>query len=77
MEFDEMNQGLRTASTNINNNVYQLMLVRDVSVEKLSKATGLTRQSIYHTINNTKLVSFKKAFTYSRYFGVTIDELMR
>lgn len=73
----EIEVELKKASTNINKNVAELMTINNISIEELSQKTGITRQSIYHTLYDTKLVSFKKVIAFSLFFKVSIDELMK
>ncbi len=76
MSLIDVDFEMKQISTNINKNVYDIMIKRNITIEELSKATGISRQSIYHTINNTKIVSFKKAIAFSLFFEIPLNELM-
>ncbi len=73
----DLELAIKNASANISKNVCNLMEQHKVTVEELSQITGVTRQSIYHAINNTRTPSLKKILAFSLVFEVSIDDLMK
>ncbi len=50
---------------------------KKASIEDFEKCLGLTKQSIYHSINNARKASSEKLLSISLYFDINIDTLCK
>ena len=57
------------------NRIEEIRKARDVNQEELAKALGVSRQTISSLENGRYNPSIELAYTLSKYFGMTIEEV--
>ncbi len=60
----------------VGHRLYELRQKKDISLDKLSSATGISKSCLSRCENGVQLPSLENAYQLANYYGVTLDYIV-